>query len=70
MTPEAAIAEHSRVRLLRRSGRIAEGNVGTVVHVWPWGHAYEVEFRTGTGDGDWHIQTCPSDALEVVSDDT
>ena len=30
--------------------RISAGDVGTVVHVYPGGHAYEVEFTNLTGD--------------------
>ena len=63
----AAIPELSQVRLLRQVGPIAEGNVGTVVHVYPRGDAYEVEFRTGPEDYDWHLETCPPDALEALN---
>ncbi len=42
-----AYEELSRVRLTKNAGRFGEyeaGKIGTVVHVYPGGEAYEVEF--------------------------
>lgn len=47
----AAIKEHERVILTKTmpGERLESGDVGTVVHVYPDGLAYEVEFTTLDG---------------------
>lgn len=40
----AALPELSRVSLIRAAGCLPAGSVGTVVHVYSEGRAYEVEF--------------------------
>lgn len=47
----ATIKEHDRVVLVLPipSARLEPGDVGTVVHVYPGGAAYEVEFVTLNG---------------------
>ena len=47
----AAIKEHERVILNKTmpDDRLEAGDVGTVVHVYPDGSAYEVEFTTLDG---------------------
>ncbi len=46
------ISEHERVVLTEpvATELLAAGDVGTVVHVYPDGKAYEVEFTTLAGD--------------------
>ncbi|HET8636403.1 MAG TPA: hypothetical protein VFL96_06100 [Acidobacteriaceae bacterium] len=44
--------EHQSVRTLRRVGEIAPGTRGCIVHVYPMGDAYEVEFPAGTVEVD------------------
>ncbi|MEW6638091.1 MAG: DUF4926 domain-containing protein [Actinomycetota bacterium] len=58
------IREHERAVLTRDLPelRLRAGDVGTVVHVYEGGAAYEVEFFTLTGDT-LAVATVPADAL-------
>jgi hypothetical protein len=64
--------EHSRVRLTRNVGNFGEyaaGKVGTVVHVFPEGRAYLVEFTYDgpAGQGAYgEVVQVTSDALEAA----
>ena len=46
------IKEHDRIALEREVPEygLTRGDLGTVVHIYPDGKAYEVEFMTLTGD--------------------
>ncbi len=62
------IKEHERAVLTRDlpKQKLRAGDVGTVVHVYEGGEAYEVEFFRLTGDT-LAVATVPADALRPAS---
>ncbi len=68
------LPELSLVRLTRQIGDFPAGTVGTVVHVYPRGVGYEVEFNlawNGEPEEDWRnrVVTAEADELEAVDQD-
>jgi hypothetical protein len=55
------ILELTRVRFKKEVGDVAAGELGTVVHVYPHGLAYEVEFN------DQGVVTCEPEDLEIYN---
>ncbi len=69
MTSETALPEHSLGRLTRQVGDFPAGTVGTIVHVYPGGLGYEVEFNlfryTGEPEGNWQERVVTVDAEDL-----
>jgi hypothetical protein len=63
------IVEHAPVVLTQDipASRLKSGDVGTVVHVYPNGQAYEVEFMSLDG-GTFAIQTLEPDQIRAAHD--
>lgn len=48
--PNTPICEHDRVVLLQDADAFRSGDVGTVVHIYARGEAFEVEFVAASGE--------------------
>ncbi len=64
------IPEHSLVVLTRNipEKSLLAGDVGTVVHVYPKGAAYEVEFATGLGRTIGVLTLKPQDVRMIAAE--
>lgn len=64
MLNDGAIPMLARVRFKRQVGEIPAGELGTIVHVYPGGEAYEVEFNGRC------VETCEPSDIEPLATPT
>ena len=66
MMPNTPIREHDRVVLLQDADTFRVGDVGTVVHLYAGGEAFEIEFVAASGET-IGLATVPSSHVRPVA---